>query len=514
MSTPMMVDEAKCNGCGLCLLDCPKGTIRRVSEHLVAISEGCVGCQICAKLCRRGALRPGSLAPGTVSCDHCPVLCQVPPGHYGSCHRYRNVNGEIQRDTPLHVFEKSGIRLDPLKGLPTKPLLTGVGAGTNLQLLPARIIAEEAIEGVDVVTAVTEAVLSFSGVRVKLDVDAYIGDEGRPVKRDKKTVGFVTASEYGSRTMSVGGVTLLKGLDGFTVARTMIGLANQERVPLEVEGGAQLEIGIRQHPRINGEIVDCTTFGCGSSVGKLFSRHLLKVVDDCILLDMGITGHMADHHAALGARRTGIQVFGKRSTAGRYLVPSGKGWGGTCIEDPRQAIAGVDKKIAWPGLRILVSETKARQAAYFVLNENLEPVEQPLPPEVQETLNFMGTYCEPSTAHVFYVGGIGGGVRGALHPDHPPAICEAIKQGRIKLTAAGQETFVFPGANLIFMVNAGRMPRGCFAWVPTPATVVPLEFTMTKKTFLEITGYPEAVRPLEAVLREFPHVSMEEEEEE
>lgn len=505
----MRIDDKVCNGCGLCLLDCPKAAIKRVSEHRVFIGEDCVACQVCMKICNRGAIKPDFNAQSDkVVCGHCPVHCTVRLGDVGACRRYRNIGGELKRDIPLHVYNKSDIVINPITGLPTKPLLTGVGAGTNLQLEPARIIAEDAVDGVDVVTAVTEAVLSFSGIKVKIDVDTYIGDEGSAVKRDKKTVGFVTASEYGSRTLSIGGVTLIKGPNGFTVARTMNSLANKEMVSLQVQGGAELEIGIGCHPNINGETVNAGTFGCGGSVGKLFSRHLLKVLDECIMLDMGITGQLSEHHAALGAKPSGIKVLGKMSTPGRWLVPSGNGWGGTCIIDPRQAIVEIDKNIAWPGQRILVTDTKAEKAAYFVLNEELEPILQPLPPQIQELLAFMGTYCEPSNVNVLFVGGIGGGVRGALHPDQSPKICEAIKQGRIKLTAAGQETFIYPGGNLIFMVDAGKLPSGSFAWAPTPAMVVPIEFTMTKDTFNEICGYPKAVKPMEEVLKMYDHVFM------
>ena len=506
MQTPMIIDETICNGCGQCMPECPKGVIRRESKQQVHINEGCVGCQICAAVCPEGAVRVGQIAPDTVTCDFCPVHCQIPLRDVGACHRFRNEGGMLKRVVPLHVFDKSKIGLNPNTMLPNLPLVTGFGAGTNRQLAPAKIIAQEKIDGVEVVTAVTEAVLSFSGLKVKLDVDPYIGDEGSPVTRQKKTVGFVTASEYGSRTLSVGGVTLLKGPHGYTVARTMTELANKKRVRLKVKGGSRLEIAVNQVPAIDGQGIEHTSFGCGSSIGKLFSHHLLKHVDDCIMLDMGVSGQMAYHHATIGAKPSGLKVYGKMSTPGRYMVPSGSGWGGTCITNPRDAIAKIDRAVAWPGLRVLVTETCAEKAAYFILNEQLEPVEHLLTKELQEVMAFMRTYRDPARANVLYVGGLGGGVRGALHPDHSPEVVKAVKDGRVKLTAAGQETFVYPGGNLIFMVDVGPMPDGSFAWVPTPATVIPIEFSMTRATYDSVCGYPEAVKPLEEVLEEFEHV--------
>ena len=509
MTAIMNVRPEICNGCGKCIFDCPKGAIQRVSKSEVRIGEGCVGCRICVKLCPLEAIREMEPAPGTVVCDHCPVHCRVPLDHLGACQRYRNVAGQLKRIVPLHVYDKAKTRMNSVDNLPTRPLLTGVGAGTNRELAPARVIAQESIEGVEVVTAVTEAVLSFSGVRVKLDLDDYIGAEGSPVLRRKKPVGFVTATEYGSRNMSVGGVTLLKGPHGPTVARTMIELANKKRVELEVKGGAKMEVAVDRPPLINGARIERTSFGCGSSVGKLFSRHLLKLVDDCIMFDPGITGQLAYHHAAPGAKPSGITPCGKMSTPGRYLVPSGKGWGGTFVTDPREAIVAIDKEVAWPGLRILITETRAEKAAYFVLNDDLEPEQKPLTEELENLLAFMRTYCQEARTNVLYVGGVGGGVMGALNPDQSPGVAQAVMAGRIRLTAAGRPTCLMPGGNLVFSVDVSRMPEGCFAWVPTPATVVPIEFTMTRETFDQVCGYPRAVKPLDKVLEEFEHVVMD-----
>jgi hypothetical protein len=44
------------------------------------------------------------------------------------------------------------------------------------------------------------------------------------------------------------------------------------------------------------------------------------------------------------------------------------------------------------------------------------------------------------------------------------------------------------------------IPRA-FAWVPTPATVAPLEYTMTLKTYEKIGGKTEYITTVEDALR-------------
>jgi len=59
------------------------------------------------------------------------------------------------------------------------------------------------------------------------------------------------------------------------------------------------------------------------------------------------------------------------------------------------------------------------------------------------------------------------------------------------------------------MADVGPMPDGCFVWVPTPATVIPIEFSMTRATYDSVCGYPKTVKPLEKVLEEFEHVYLD-----
>ncbi len=512
MPAPMFVDHEVCVSCGLCLPDCPKGAIARPAKgEKPVISENCVACQVCAKTCPKGAIRESGAEECRMVCNHCPVHCRLAPGQTGACQRYRNDGGaEPVRTVPLQVYDFSKAQINPQTGLPYKPLLTAVGSGTNLQKAPARIMAEATVDGVDVVTCVTEAVLSFSGLEVKIDTSDYIGPEGSPVKRDSKVVGYVGTSYYAARTLNIGGVSLLKGPDGFTVGRTIVDLTDGKEVELQVANGAELRLQMGKAPVINGQVAATTTFGCGSSVGKGFSHVLVPVVDECVMLDMGITGQMSEHHAAIGAKPCGITILGKKSSPGRYLVPSGDGWGGTCVHDPREVIVHVDREKAWPGLKILVMDTKVENAAYMELDEDYKPVIKDMPPHIQELLEYMRRFCDPGMVNIMYVGGIGGGVRSCLNSEHSPRVCQSIKNGRIMLTAGGQPTYVYPGGNLIFTADVAKMPAGSIRWEPTPATSVPIEFTMTRETFDYVSDYAYAVKPLEQVLREHAHVVIDE----
>ena len=85
----------------------------------------------------------------------------------------------LVRNRALVVEGKPQIEIDPRIA---KPVITAVGAGTNYPCIrPAPHIVCEKRDGVDVVTTVTEAPLSYSGVLVKLDTNTYIGEEMKAV---------------------------------------------------------------------------------------------------------------------------------------------------------------------------------------------------------------------------------------------------------------------------------------------------------------------------------------------
>ena len=52
------------------------------------------------------------------------------------------------------------------------------------------------------------------------------------------------------------------------------------------------------------------------------------------------------------------------------------------------------------------------------------------------------------------------------------------------------------------MVDVGKMKWRSFTWVPVPAVVAPIEYTMEKKTFVELGGPAQNLRLLSDIKAE------------
>ncbi|MGH7187121.1 MAG: 6-hydroxynicotinate reductase, partial [Pseudomonadota bacterium] len=190
-----------------------------------------------------------------IRCDACPVLCRIRLGKTGACDRYGNVEGRLARLDPFVVarrtIDQEG-RLVPFLGrdwngelLPDADVfVTGIGAGTTYpDYKPAPFIVSARIDGVDMVTVVTEGIFSYCGVKAKIDTDRHLGPDCAPVRVDGEHIGHVTTAEYGSQMLSLGGVRHLTGgskKEGRATCDVMLALGNKRPVELAIEGGTAL----------------------------------------------------------------------------------------------------------------------------------------------------------------------------------------------------------------------------------------------------------------------------------
>lgn len=494
----MQVRIEKCKGCGACVHDCPQAAIRLVKKKAV-IGDACSQCAACLKVCPEDALFPED-APGAnaVSCDSCPVRCSIKEGYTGACQRFINRNGSLERTVSLKTFEEVkhlvGPDWDPVV---RQPLITAIGAGTTYpDCKPAPHIVQSKVDGIDVVTVVTEAPLSYSGIKLKIDTDSTIGEEGAPIYFRKKRVGHLTTEEYGSKILSIGGVNLLTSGTGLTVARLISDLANRKKAKLRIEGGSQLELEVGSRPVIDQKVDDVMRVGCGSATLGLFAGIFREVADEAIILDSHLTGLMSEHAAGLyvGVKPSGVSLRFRRSTPGRYFGDHGKGWGGTSITDPKEIIASIDMTVARPGITILVTETTGRNAVLFQVGEDGSVREITMPPQTKAAIAELSDTCQESRVSAVYCGGSGGSARAGV-TRYPIKLTRAVHGMKAKLTVGGAPTFVLPGGGINFMVDVEKVMPGAFTWVPTPATVCPIEYTMTLEDFRNMGGHEEAVKP-------------------
>jgi NAD-dependent dihydropyrimidine dehydrogenase PreA subunit len=497
----MRVDEKRCDGCGTCIQVCPLDAIS-IRKKKAAVSECCSLCGACTRVCPREAIQiPREVPKGAIQCDSCPIECNIQEGFLGACRRYMNQRGRLIRLTPLLSYQQVESTVGPLPpDHIARPLVTAIGAGTTYpDCKPAPYIISGKRGDVDVVTVVTEAPLSYSGVMVKIDTDLPIGEEGAAVLYRKRKVGMVITEQYGAKILSVGGVNIFTGPDGLWAARVVAEIANRNPVRLRIEGGGTLEIQVGRAPLIDGKRPSKMRVGCGSATLGLFAPLLKECADEVIVLDSHITGLLSEHPAGrfLGLSPSGVHLVFPRSTPGRYFGDQGSGWGGTSITNPLDVIDGLDEEVARPQMKVFITETTGQKGAMYELGHDGRFREVPLTEKAKKAMEAISSSCEPSLVSAIYMGGSGGSARAGV-ARYPIKLTRAVHEGRAVLTVGGAPTFIMPGGGINFLVDVLRVQSGAFYWTPTPATICPVEYTMELREYEKMGGHTEAMRPFEA----------------
>ena len=448
-----------------------------------------------------------------IRCDACPVMCFIADGKSGACDRYANENGEIIRLDPLVILSdqiEKGEKVKPFlkadwNGETTEndnTFITAIGSGTTYpDYKPAPFIFNSKVDGADFITVVTEAIFSYCGVKIKIDTDRHLGSERAIVRHKGEAIGHVMTSEYGSQMLSLGGVDHLTGgtkVEGRVTCEALMNLCNKEAVELSIDEGLTVIVQAGKPPIIEGIKETKMRVGCGSATIGMFASQWVGLVDEVVVVDDHITGVVSEHQAGkvLDWKSTGISVKGRRSTPGRYfqVANPGTGWGGTDIQDPLTILgAWNEKKGALPGLTILMVSTTGENYAYYELDNHLVPQKKKLPKNLKPSVELIEENCEPALCTVMFIGGAGGSLRSGV-TKNPIQLTKSVKNNTTSITCGGAKTYIWPGGGITLMVDVLEMPDNSFGYVPTPAIVAPLEFTIDHNQYKSIGGHTTNIR--------------------
>ena len=97
------------------------------------------------------------------------------------------------------------------------------------------------------------------------------------------------------------------------------------------------------------------------------------------------------------------------------------------------------------------------------------------------------------------MGGAGGSLRAGV-TENPVRLTYSVRDALTRVTCGGAPVYVWPGGGITFMVDVIRMPQNAFGYVPTPALVAPIEFTLKLADYAALGGHVNEVRPLSSIV--------------
>ena len=121
-----------------------------------------------------------------------------------------------------------------------------------------------------------------------------------------------------------------------------------------------------------------------------------------------------------------------------------------------------------------------------------------MPPDLKFSVERIQENCEPALCTVLFMGGAGGSLRAGV-TDNPVRLTRSVKDALTRVTSGGAPVYVWPGGGITFMVDVTQMPAGAFGYVPTPALVAPIEFTLKLSDYAALGGHMDHVRPLSSL---------------
>ena len=107
---------------------------------------------------------------------------------------------------------------------------------------------------------------------------------------------------------------------------------------------------------------------------------------------------------------------------------------------------------------------------------------------------------------MLFIGGAGGSLRAGV-TENPVNLTRSVQGLKTYVTVGGAPVYVWPGGGITLMVDVTRVPEGAFGYVPTPALVAPIEFTLRRDDYVRLGGYEAEIRSVDDIARQGRRVS-------
>jgi hypothetical protein len=121
-----------------------------------------------------------------------------------------------------------------------------------------------------------------------------------------------------------------------------------------------------------------------------------------------------------------------------------------------------------------------------------------MPEPIEAVVARIGENCEPALSTVVFMAGAGGSLRAGV-TENPVRLTRSVRAALTRVTSGGAPVYVWPGGGITYMVDVSTMPDSSFGYVPTPAIVGPIEFTMSRAGYAALGGHLDCIRPLDSL---------------
>ena len=122
-----------------------------------------------------------------------------------------------------------------------------------------------------------------------------------------------------------------------------------------------------------------------------------------------------------------------------------------------------------------------------------------MPKRLQPSLQRIEEICEPALTSINFMGGAGCSLRAGV-TENPFMLTRSVKDALTRVTCGGAPAYIWPGGGITVMVDVTNLPENAFGYVPTPALVAPIEFTMRKSDYMALGGHLDHVLSIDDVL--------------